>query len=795
MADPLTVACGAAQFIGLAGQALEGMQFIRSLFHGIKTAPKLIKRLHHELKAFESVLAQLANLEVDDEVDDEIAQGFITTLVGCADIYDGLYEQVRKYDFDCVEDDRTLKRLWNQVLANDNRPRFEDYLRRLERAKSSLLASMSALQLQRTRYDQPATAHGYSSSMLTSSSNIKDDLTSNAKQIEHSFTRVETDLSRMEATLDRTETGITSITMMSERTYTSSLETKDSVQALTNAMRSIDSSLRNMRADLPQMIEEGVQRCLEDRLTDWKNNWERSQSTKGSRLSLGDEPRSSAIEAPALLPRSTISRRVRQHPGTAFARKKTYARNIPFPFGFIQTKATRKIVHEVTDSGLIVEKEILRMEVSVLPFRWLSTKGHYLSVQKFFDQNKSPSWNMTLRTYHVVPEDSMIMLACENRDLDAIRKLFEYRKASPFDVDSNGSSLLVHAIARFTDAATPDDMVATREVISFLTSHGADPTGFFGHLLDRHMHHSRDTWLWDHKSAAPTADRLIHQAIDDIWSLCLDRCHADPFADIGVLKKVWETSMGGRMVPPLDPSYLFHDRYSGLDDLVFEHPDQVFWDLMNARIGSVGPDEIWERLIDQQYETLVYLCNGGKDSIKANIFSRQYAATVTWRRENSCYCPSNGTHLLYQLLDDLELEKSSYWLSRKKPMLQHLKRMLILLLQNGEDPKATCSCPARWQRKEYFRSPTDIAAEQGVLAIWIQALEECGIDSGKMIEDWQYDGISSLFGQDLKGPGAVSSGTQTTPKRCFPTSVAFFTALLSTISALSCWLLWIRFSS
>ena len=164
MADPLGVACAAAQFVGLAGQAVEGIQYLRTQFQGIKTAPKLIKNIHRELKIFESTIAHLATLQAGED----LAQEFIATVEGCVDIFDGIYEQTSRYNLHReIYDEQKFKRLWRQVLANDNRPKFEEYLRRLERAKSSMLASMSALQLERTRYAPFGIVRGTSFSRLT----------------------------------------------------------------------------------------------------------------------------------------------------------------------------------------------------------------------------------------------------------------------------------------------------------------------------------------------------------------------------------------------------------------------------------------------------------------------------------------------------------------------------------------------------------------------------------------------------------------------------------------------------
>lgn len=147
--DPLSVACGAAQFLGLAGQALQGIIWIRQHFREIKYAPRLIKNIHHELKIFEGILTQLSSIE-ESCINEEAAQSFTVTLSGCADLFEALCFELDKHDFEKY--DGGPKKLWKQIVANDKRSDFEEYLRRLERAKSSLLTTMAGLQLEGTKY-------------------------------------------------------------------------------------------------------------------------------------------------------------------------------------------------------------------------------------------------------------------------------------------------------------------------------------------------------------------------------------------------------------------------------------------------------------------------------------------------------------------------------------------------------------------------------------------------------------------------------------------------------------------
>ena len=51
-------------------------------------------------------------------------------------------------------------------------------------------------------------------------------------------------------------------------------------------------------------------------------------------------------------------------------------------------------------------------------------------------------WDISLRTYNIVPVDAEIFEACEYGDLSQVRRLFAEGRASPLDRDAYGQSLL-----------------------------------------------------------------------------------------------------------------------------------------------------------------------------------------------------------------------------------------------------------------------------------------------------------------------------------------------------------------
>ncbi|KAF2795904.1 hypothetical protein K505DRAFT_416161 [Melanomma pulvis-pyrius CBS 109.77] len=733
--DPVSAACCAAQFIGLAGQALQGIISIRRRFQGVKSAPKLVKRIHHELKIIEGIVAQLSKLE-QSQISDDAAQNFLATLMECEDTMQALGEVLIRHDF--VNCEGGMKRLWKKILTDDKRPEFEEYLRILERAKTSLLVTMSGMQLHAT-------------------SDFRRDFATHAHKVEQSLGNV--------------ELGISSLHNISKDIYSTTVETNMRVEEVVDVIKSVDRAIQDLRTDMPVLMEGGIQRILESQLEGWLKNIDVGHLSQGTSTITGnssllehDSARVTTVNRTSsnssiVLTRNTdfnhtSSLEPKFHylphhlsPGQSrngtCVRKKTYSRNFPLPIGFIQMKTTQRIYQDTFTAGTSIQKETLRVEMTIIPFRWLSSRGQVLSFEKVYDEYHRHSWTYTPRTYNTVTDNAMIVLACQNQDLESVRNLFKYQKASPFDVSLDGRSLMAHTVQKFDIEGRASVIMKAKDVIQFLISQGADTTRFMKELLDSYAVLASNAMYRNFESSYvddPTVNENL-RLLDEIWRLCLERCQTDPFVNTSVLEQLWDRSLGGRDLPSLDGAYLFHNEYAGFDDLLFENPEKVFTDLMGAGLISWMADKTWERLTDQHYETLVHLCNGGNDSMKARLFSKPPPTATTWK-ENSCFCPSSRSHLLFKaLLYNPPFDKKS----RQRHRRRHLRRILVLLLESGEDPEATCSCKATWQRPEGFRSATDLAASVGAIEIWLAVLEEAGFDATRIFDECRFEGLSDLF--------------------------------------------------
>lgn len=139
---------GATQLIGFTGQAIQTVAWLRRKFKEIKTAPRVIKNLYRELQAFESTLVQLLSID-QSSISDDAATSFFLTISDCEDVFETLIEELTKLDFESNKDGP--KKLWKRIVTNEKRKDLEEHIQRLDRAKASLITTMTGMQLELTR--------------------------------------------------------------------------------------------------------------------------------------------------------------------------------------------------------------------------------------------------------------------------------------------------------------------------------------------------------------------------------------------------------------------------------------------------------------------------------------------------------------------------------------------------------------------------------------------------------------------------------------------------------------------
>jgi hypothetical protein len=227
-----------------------------------------------------------------------------------------------------------------------------------------------------------------------------------------------------------------------------------------------------------------------------------------------------------------------------------------------------------------------------------------------------------------------------------------------------------------------------------------------------------------------------------LGKLFLRGARRDPFQDPRNLLELWKTSGSGNCILPLGMNFFLHEFWSGLDELAYEYPDLIFKEIVCVmnECWANWDEEDFQRRHNFRFEALKSLCSRG---VKSRVFAMKNRRTLSLNQD-TCFCQDAPSHLL--LLSLWDVRYWTYDVLWRDLIDNHLRRTLVLLLQNGEDAHMRCSCNLPWnQTGGGSRSPTCLAAEAGLLHIWVDALKEAGIDSAGIVDDWLLVGFSDLF--------------------------------------------------
>ena len=163
MADPFSIACGVAQFAGLAAQAADGLSSLRRRFVDIRGAPQLIRNLNRELQVLEDAFREISSVE--QHIPDGSRSTFTEIVEQCADHATVLFTILMKYEI--RKGDPKTKRIWKAIVASERRPELEELLRNIERAKTTVIAFLQALNVHVSRYSVHTPHHVFTDGMFT----------------------------------------------------------------------------------------------------------------------------------------------------------------------------------------------------------------------------------------------------------------------------------------------------------------------------------------------------------------------------------------------------------------------------------------------------------------------------------------------------------------------------------------------------------------------------------------------------------------------------------------------------
>ena len=114
-------------------------------------------------------------------------------------------------------------------------------------------------------------------------------------------------------------------------------------------------------------------------------------------------------------------------------------------FGSLLIRRHEKtLFEERTFLGEVTSLEIgsTRIEIYVLPFTWFLSKGFITTLKHLGNECLKPTYRLMIEPVRVIRNDSPILEACRQGDIQTVRKLFNNGQASAHDRDESGRNLL-----------------------------------------------------------------------------------------------------------------------------------------------------------------------------------------------------------------------------------------------------------------------------------------------------------------------------------------------------------------
>lgn len=445
--------------------------------------------------------------------------------------------------------------------------------------------------------------------------------------------------------------------------------------------------------------------------------------------------RESAREGPTLF--ETLSED--NEASTAITRRRVSTFTVKTPFVDFRKDTVIEWLEDVSkpepEALLIQKRSIIRTTTAPLP--WLMSWKMMMVNEKI--GYLGPRLTVfTVPQNRVVPYDSLILTACQNHDISKIQELFRTGRASPFDVDSYGEGLLHHAMRHSANKK----MYRTVEL---LLSQGVDPVPALPFILQKHSWEESDFchshWMfggggneWE-QEVCRWMGRIAERAI-------LGEGDFDALDDPTNLLNAWKRSPAVVGNFPLNTNFLESDEKIRLHELAFDYTDEIFSDLMVVSSPWKSDlDTAYQTMHDYRFKVLKYLCDQG---IKSKLFNASRGFT-NQRIKGKLSCRGNSNHLLFDLLVHSGPGTHDDTLQRRL-IRRHVQRMLILLIQTGDDPCSHCSCEARWNpNQQGSRSLVCLAAEEGMLIPLRNAIDMTSGNATPMIDEWLFAGVRHLF--------------------------------------------------
>ncbi|CZR69818.1 uncharacterized protein PAC_19718 [Phialocephala subalpina] len=588
MAEAVGLVGSIVGIVGFAGQLAQGSNFLFDFFKDLTDAPNDVRKLLEELKFLESLITSIQSSFSGHDQDLEQALKVCCTCIG------ELVDLIKANE--PADNLRQRQKAWKQFSVALKRTKFSKHLGNLERAKLMLL--LSWMKIMRNVYAEN------SESLQATQLSISDLSLAYQTALAASI-KTQTTVEQIQQAVSGLASTSASMAQMTTETYSLVGSLPNDTRQIQNATDKIEGAAQKLVAETlslrPKLLEE-VSREMEQTIsktlqTHLRINPNRNAnkihrkcaSKHRSRIiqSSGNHQLDSSQRSPPCLKqldppvisRSPSDRWIKE---TSVETRQELTKGTIFGTLVMATATVayfRQRSEQSSDSE-VDRKHVSHTTVTLLPASWLFSKGAVLKVQtsKLFDRtNKQSCSQFNLSTVNIRPPTAKIFKACRSHDLDAIRRLFDECKASPYDVDDDGRNLLGYVFlgARFTNTKLQRSpilhLARLSRVVDYLLNQGVD-TG----TLDMHYYTPVmlfiSCWFQSGGSISKHEDHFQY-----LLNKLLRNAKSDPFsrsdARIGVNRKA-------QYCPLEFPGLDFSDTLplAGLNSLIRQEEWPLSWD-------------------------------------------------------------------------------------------------------------------------------------------------------------------------------------------------------------------------
>ncbi|KAK4458101.1 hypothetical protein QBC42DRAFT_300558 [Cladorrhinum samala] len=539
MAEILGIVSGSFSVVAFAGELAKSATFVHDFISNIKRGPDELYTIAQEIKTLQSIFTEIQNSgPVQNSQLQQALQHSEKRLTA-------LVEFVKKLDDGSPT---TKPKLWSRFKVAAKQSDLTKYLGELERSKSILLQACHSV----ARDEQVK-----QSSLL---GNIQQSL-AHVSTEQQACTSVVTNL---QSTVEEVRGTASNLTLSLVEITDITTETRTNTQALLQRTEKIETAIQtlvqeslrresNGPAQALSTLEAAASSIITATVKREVKRHLRSQKPSHGPLDIADCPSAADISkietgtARGTNPSSStmlmIPQRRQMTRWTKQSLTSNHSREIKIPYigkALVRTTATSYILEgdDGTEDYDVTQKTITTTTVHFIPApkSWLTKRGGILTHESTLFSGRTrresiPSWRY--RVVNVIPRNSEIFQACEDLDVDRVRRLLDRGLASPYDVDEHDGrgllATLAGAIYLFPSSYVSEWHLSNlRSLVELFTRLGID-SGLSAHDGSHPISSfimSFDYYILVQKES-PRSE--LHDFVEGVLDVLLSSAQTDPF--------------------------------------------------------------------------------------------------------------------------------------------------------------------------------------------------------------------------------------------------------------------------